>query len=442
MKILSAFILGLGGVLSTSAYAITLDAALARTLEKNPAIIQAKSQLEQASGRRLVLRSLALPDANLQVPGGLQGGKRAGEDPVEPFAFARGALTQPLFNAAVPATYRRANIEVLLAEQRLNVAVVEQLHLARVAFYTAAYQSSLRSLGEAQRERLERNARAQDERYRAGQSQRAAVTVARLLEGEIQPRIEQSRRISDGALLQLAQAMGEAVGAGSKLPVIDGSLQFAQTQIDVDAMTATALQDRPDLRLARLLVKAADEDQRIIEAAFFPALSSGLSGDYIPVSALRRGSAGSGRRSDDVVSSEARIGVAYTWKVMDSGQTLGAVRQQRAAREINELVVAQLEAAVPREITRLANNLHALATRQEALARASAIAEQNITDLLSNLSEGLSSQLEYRTAENTFLQTKAGLLAVAFDQNMALAEFDRVTGRYFQFSEDTSAKGH
>src|SRR3712207_7191920 len=36
--------------------ALTLDQALARTLEKNPEIRRAKSHLEQAAGRRLVLR--------------------------------------------------------------------------------------------------------------------------------------------------------------------------------------------------------------------------------------------------------------------------------------------------------------------------------------------------------------------------------------------------
>ena len=423
-------------------HAITLEAALTRTLEKNPSILQAKAQLERASGRRLVLRSLGFRDARLQIPGGLQGGKRAGEDPVQPFAFARGSLTQPLFHAGLPATYRRGDTEVLLAQQRLNVAVMDQLHLARVSFYTAAYQDSLRALGESQRERLEGNVRTQTDRYQAGQTERGAVTVARLLEEELLPRIEQSRRVSGAALLKLSETMGEDLGAGGKALTTEGSLQFAQTQIDFDAIAASALRDRPDLKLARLLVRAASEDQRIIEAEFYPAISGGLSGDYIPFSDVRRGAAGSGRRSDDIVSSELRAGAAYTWRVIDNGRVLGAVRRQRAVKEMNELVLAKLEAAVPRELARIQNNLRALAARQKALDRATVVAEQTVSDVLNNLSEGLSSQLEYRTAENSFLQTKAGLLAVAFDQNMALAEFDRVTGRYFQFSEDTNAKVH
>jgi hypothetical protein len=34
------------------------------------------------------------------------------------------------------------------------------------------------------------------------------------------------------------------------------------------------------------------------------------------------------------------------------------------------------------------------------------------------------------------LKTQTGLLEASFQQSVALAEWDRATGRYFQFSED------
>ncbi|MEO5722702.1 MAG: TolC family protein [Chthoniobacterales bacterium] len=424
------------------AHAITLDAALARTLEKNPAIREAQARLEQAAGRRVVLRATALPDARVLIPGGLQGGKRAGEKSPQPFAFARGLLSQPLFDLAIPPSYRRGNIEVLLAEQRLNVAVIEQLHTARVAYYTASYHDSLLTLGEAQRLRLESNARAQSDRYEAGRADRQAVTVARLLEQDVKPRVEESRRAASGALLTLARTMGDDLGPNAQLPTAGDHLSFAALSIDADAESATALKHRADLKLARLLVRAAQEDQRIIEAAYFPAIDAQISGDYIPVSDVRRGSEGSARRSDDIISSELRLGAAYTWRVVDNGKVGGAVAQRRAAREINELVVAKMEADVPRQLAQIQNNLRSIAARQTALSRATVVAEQTVADVVNNLTEGRSSQLEYRTAEASFLQSKAGLLAVAFQQNLARAELDRVTGRYFQFSDDTAGKLH
>lgn len=422
--------------------ALTLDAALARTLENNPAILQAKAGLEQAAGRRVVLRAISLPDARIATFGGVQGGKRAGEDAVQPFAFGRGFLAQPLLNAAIPATYRRGNVEVLLARQRLNVTVVEQLHTARIAYHTALYHGALRGLGESQRQRLERNVAAQSDRYEAGRADRGAVTLARVLEQEIRPRIEESQRIGNGASLKLAETMGQKLGPDAALPIADGALEFANVQFDVDAAAEAALRQRADLKLARLLVRAAGEDQRIIEAASYPAINATISGDYIPVSEIRRGSEGSARRSDDIISSEARYGFGYTWRVVDNGRVRGAVMRQRAAREINELVVARLEADVPRELSRISHTLEALAARQRALARATEIAGQSVADVQNHLAEGLSSQLEYRTAESTFLESQAGALTAAFEQNLALAEWDRAIGRYFQFSDDTAAKLH
>ena len=105
----------------------------------------------------------------MQGLAGVQGGKRADEPNPQPFGLARGFFTQPLFDAAVPASRRRGDVEVLLAQQRLNVAIVEQLHATRIAFYTALFNDSLRELGEAQRQRLAENVSTQAERYQAGQ---------------------------------------------------------------------------------------------------------------------------------------------------------------------------------------------------------------------------------------------------------------------------------
>ncbi|MBA2270601.1 MAG: TolC family protein [Chthoniobacterales bacterium] len=417
---------------------LTLETALARTVEKNPAIRQAKARLEEAAGRRIVLRAPSLPNAGIGIFGGLQGGKRAGEDQTQPFAFGQGLLTQPLFYAGIPAMYRRGNIEVLLAQQRLNMALTEQLHTARVAFYTAAYNDSLQALAETQRQRLATNAATQSDRYQAGTADRAAVTVARLLEYDVKPRVEQSRRLGSGALLKLAETMGEDLGPGGQLPRVDGGLQFAPVHVNADTETSRAVAERPDLQIARLLVRAAEEDQRIIEAAYYPAINATISGTYIPVSEIRRGSEGSARRSDDIISSEARAGAAYTWRVVDNGRVRGAATRQRAVREINELVLARLEANVPRELTRIQNSLRALQARHDALTKASSVAQLAVTDVQNSLAEGLSSQLEYRTAESSFLESTAGVLTVAFEQQIALAEWDRATGRYLQFFNEPS----
>jgi len=429
------------GLCASTLNGISLDAALAKTLEKNPAIVAAKLALEQAAGRRLVLRSTGLPDVRMQILAGVQGGKRAGEPDTQPFGLARGFFAQPLFDAAISASWRRGDVEVLLAQQRLNVAIVEQLHATRIAFYTALFDNSLQELGEAQRQRLVENVNTQTERYQAGQADRGAMASARLLERELDPRIEEARRGYQGTLLALALAMGEECGAASNTARPDGELKFAATGYDLPAEITAALKHRPDLNLARLLVRSAEEDQRIIEAAYYPALDATLSGTYIPVT-VRQASGGSANSASNTISSQGTAGVGYTWRVVDNGRVGGRVARARAVREMNAISLRQLESNVSLELRRIDNNFHAIEKRWSSLSAAVTSAEQNVNVVQQTLAQGLSSQLEFRTAESSFLETKSALLSAVYQQNVARAEWDRATGRYFQFSGDTAGNSH
>src|SRR5204863_22101 len=80
---------------------------------------------------------------------------------------------------AVPPSWRRGDIEVLIAQQQLHVTVVEQLHQARLAFYTAIYDRDLQRLRTEQRTRLEKNAGSQKDRYESGLVDRGAFVSAK-----------------------------------------------------------------------------------------------------------------------------------------------------------------------------------------------------------------------------------------------------------------------
>jgi outer membrane protein len=414
--------------------AITLDEVLNTTLESNPEIQRAKLNLEQAAGQRLVFRSVAWPSVRVNVPAGVQGGDRAGSTKTKLFGFVRGSLTQPLIDTAIPHSFRRGDIEVLIAQQRLNLAVEQQLHAARLAFYSALYNRDLRSLREKQRVRLDENAASQSDRYQAGLVDRSAYTAATVEARELDPMVEGARRGYADALLQLQQAMGLTLDSKAKLPDPEGQLTFATVNVDVNTETNTALEQRTDIKLARLLVRAANEDERIIAAGYYPSASGSLTGDYIPVTGIHR--EGSTSRNQDFIGSEIREGAAYTWQVIDNGKVSGAVLRQRKAREINEIELHKLEANVGRELSRIHNDLAGIAERHQSLAAGTDNAEQTAAAVQRNFGSGLASQLEYRLAEGSYLKTQSGLLEASYLQNVALAEWDRATGRYFQFSED------
>jgi outer membrane protein TolC len=417
------------------AKAITLERVLQTTLDENPAIQEAKSGLEQAAGQRLVFRSIVWPHAELGVPAGVQAGHRSGESGVKGFAVGRGAIEQVLFNMAVPPSLRRGDVEVLIAEQQLNVAVVEQLHAARLAFYAALYNRSLETIRDEQRKKLEENVTTQKNRYEAGLADKSAFTSATVQASELVPQIESAHDAYRQAQLKLAEAMA-IDPAKSTLPEPEGELEFVSVRLDPASETVAALQRRADLKLARLFVRAANEDQRIIAADYYPVVAGRINGEYVPVTGIHR--QGSTSKTQDFIGSEIVEKAAYTWRVIDNGKVGGAVLKARAARETNELTCRKLEANVSRELSRIANDLKGIDARERSLSAGSVSAQEGAQTVRENVATGLASSFEYRVTENAFLKTRSDLLEAIYQHNVAIAEWDRASGRYFQFSDDNT----
>jgi outer membrane protein TolC len=426
---------------ASKAQSLTLNELLKQTLEKNPRILQAKAAVEAAGGERIVLRSGAYPKALIGGVAGDQGGKRAQSSDNQPFIFGYGISTQTLFDAVIPPAFRRGEIAVLVAQQQLNVTATNELHRARLAFYRALYNRSLESLGREQREQLEQNVASEEARYQAGESERQALTSAALLVHELDPRIASAHNDYLSALLELNQATGTSLGPNAALPSPEETLAFRETNLRWQDEVSRTLENRADLKLARLLVRAAHEDERIAAAGYYPAITAFAAGDAIPVSGVYRDSGGSPQATDNRLTSEIGAGAIYSWKVVDNGAVGGAVSRQRAIEESNEIELRKLEANIPRQLAHLQNQLVAIGARYRSLLQASQLAEKNVESVRENRAQGLASILDFRSAASDLLIARRGVLSAIYEQNVALAEWDRITGRYFQFSEK-AAKVH
>ena len=125
--------------------------------------------------------------------------------------------------------------------------------------------------------------------------------------------------------------------------------------------------------------------------------------------------------------------------MIDNGQVFGAVAKQRSTREVNELLVHKMEVDVPRDLSRIQNDLEAIATKQQSLIAASSAAEQNASTVARKfggrrrLTAGISSGREFvaRCPDRPARR-------LAYQENVALAEWDRALGRYLQISDDNS----
>src|SRR5207249_5778967 len=106
-------------------------------------------------------------------------------------------------------------------------------------------------------------------------------TSATVQASELAPQIESAHGAYRAAQLKLAEAMA-IDPAKASLPEPEGELQLVPMRVDLDSETAAALQRRADLKLARLFVRAANEDQRIMAADYYLAALGSVTGNYIP----------------------------------------------------------------------------------------------------------------------------------------------------------------
>lgn len=422
----------LGWMQTTAGWGLTLDQALQEALANNPQIRQAKTAVEQAGGEKIELRSIALPTADLSGSGGVQ--SEFNGAPAGGFAFARGAIAQPLFDARIPASWRLGNLGVLIAQQRLNVAVTKVLHDTRVTFFEALYQRDLAALAREQRNRLRTNLSTEKGRLKAGAGTEDAVVRAEVQALASEPDQVVAEQNFQLARTVLAQLLGRSLAAGKTLPVLEGKLRYQTFQMDLRADSELALKQRPDLKLLRALIPAAQEKKRILQAGYFPLITLFASEQVIPAGGLRNDTTGTLDLSTEGLSAEFEYGAQLTWRVIDNGAVRGTVLQQQKQYEIDQVMLAKLEQNVPRDLARIRHSLNLVAASVEALQTSRATAEKNVTVVEKAISAGQATQLDFRQAEGALWQVQTGLLEAKFKQSIALAERDRALGNYFQFS--------
>jgi hypothetical protein len=151
----------------------------------------------------------------------------------------RGNLEQTLFNMAVPPSLRRGDVEVLIAQQQLNVAVVEQFTRRSVAFYAALYNRSLQSIRNEQLQELQENVATQKNRFEAGLAIEAHSRAQRSKRRTRSGNGRRATRVS-GSAIEFGASNGDRPGTFN-LCRTGRRMKFVPARIDVVAETPAAL---------------------------------------------------------------------------------------------------------------------------------------------------------------------------------------------------------
>jgi outer membrane protein len=258
-----------------------------------------------------------------------------------PMIVSAAPTVEPPFLTRLPGGAGSLNLSLMLPlytggrlQARLAQAQAEErAQLARTAL---AIQEVSRDTRRAYYEALQAQARLEASRWKLAQQEellRLTIEKVRIgsLAGYIQRRIEaelaaatqeqnSAKAEQSNALVTLSLALGAAVDSDFQLSV---PAQIEMPQETVQANLQQALQDRPDLVVARILVESSD--QRLYQAlsAYSPQLAA-----YAMAEGMRQPALGNGATEGGY-----QVGLVLSWPLFDrerdvirapTGQVLGA----------------------------------------------------------------------------------------------------------------------
>ena len=358
-------------------------------------------------------------------------------------AIGTGGLYQPIFDAAIPASFRRGTAGILAAEQNFYSVASAQLHAARLLYDQVLYQQQEGELLHQSDAILAGGVKSQEQLVAAGLVGRTALLSAQVQRTNGTPDILGAEGTYRTSLNNLLGAMGRELSSrGGDDPLarvtLSGTLDDTPLRFDPAEATRIALARRPDFRSLRALVKAEQEDVNIAKAGYYPLVKVYVAGEYVPGSTVRN-RPGAIRSSDQVELTEIRPGVTGSWVIIDPGTTTGAVRLQRSQRDTTAISLQRLETDLPSEIATVHARFADAAGRIAALQGNVDAAQNTLNIVQGGLAQGLNSQTELLFAQTDLLTVRTGLLSARLEMSLAHAEFDRLTGNYLRYVEENPA---
>lgn len=454
--------------LTARAEALTLDECLREVARNNPSIEIQRNQMREALGTRLSLRSRALPNLRVGLYAGQQGdegtsinsagdlrddsGKRVAfpEQRIDRgsrlFAIGNGQLLQPLFDAAIPASFRRGTLEVAVAKENFVSVTSSVLYQARLQFNQALYaREAGKVLGEVSK-RLDANSREIGDLVNSGLLGRQRLLQAQVQRSSYDTPVLAYQGSYDNAVATLWRLMGRHGGYEHGDPIkeltLTGSLADAQLpKLDAARIIPEALAVRPDIKYLRDMVQANKEDARIVRAGYYPVAQLIVTGQALPQNFVRSSRPNAVRAGDEIDTNEVRFGGRYTWTVIDTGAVQGNAQRIDHLREALQATLRHVEGNVSRDVALLQALSDDLDAQLKTYRDNSATAADTLQIVSDAVKQGTSSQLEVIDAESGQLNTQLGLLNVQLQASNALADFDRITGGYVRLVEEQPPAG-
>ena len=400
---------------------LTLEEAIERALEHDPAVVAASGAVRSARSGQRVAAGAFLPSLSASTTTSRTSSERFNPQTGTSVTGSSTSLNAGLSSSLAldlgggqiadrrSATANRRSAEATLEEQRYSSSLA-----AEITFYEVLRADELTRVGELRLARAIEGRESSERRLEAGVATRSDVLRSRLEESDARLQLASARADRRAA----AHALGRIVG-------VDGPVGAIPPERPVPRPLELAAPALVELATQTPGVRAAEAQAAAAEATVRSARS-----DYLPVLNLQ---GGTDWFNDEVSFADANdswtVRAGLSWPLFN-----GFRREDALTRAHVTAATARAEAADARRFARaeVERLLAALALAEEALALAQEsveVAREDLEVQEQRYRVGASTILDRVTSQLALAEAEAAVVEARFDYEVARAELEALVGR-------------
>lgn len=403
---------------------VTLEEAIRLAEQVQPAVVQARGQLETANAELRSAKGAYLPTLALSGTGNESYSElRARVDPTTNQIISRNWTSSAgaTLSSSVDlftgfrrrAQKRAAQASSQAAGSGLVSARFEQRLTTTNQFFDALSAAQLVTVREASVREAEEQLRASIAKLQVGTATRADTLTARVNLGSAQVNLATARSDLAAAEAGLAQLIGRT----GRVPALDDSAFYHLPMIDTTSIRTDAVRQSPRVQQSLATARAARASVSAAKANYWPTLSLGAS---TGLSATQ--GTGSG------LNNTARFSLQLSWNIFD-----GFAREAQIVTQESNASVADAQAAddarlVDAGLTTYLAQLDAARTSVAISETSVAAGEENLRVQRARYEQGVATIVDVLTAQAALDQSRIDLVNARFTYLRAKAQLEALVG--------------
>jgi outer membrane protein TolC len=420
---------------------LTIGDAIRRGLQFNLGGVSASVSLRQARAQRLAALSQLLPNiyatltetsakVDLQTEGfsATTFGKNISlPTTVGPFHYY-GALANVSEDLSLTALHNVRQEEALAQAAQMSAANARELIVLAVGgtyLRVIANQANVLSQ-EAQVKQAEASYKLAADQYQAG-----TKTIIDSNKSLVELHTEQQRLSAlRGDLFKETMQLARLIGlpAGQQLVLSEELPVAIPNTVPVEDGIKAALEMRPDLKAARLQLKAAAEARRASKSEYLPSLS--VNGNY-----------GLEGVNPNRGVSAYQVSAGVRIRLFDSGRVKADVDHADAGFTQLQAQYDDLQASVDLDVRRAYVDLHVASEQLKVAQENRQLAAETLTQSIDRFSSGVTNSVEVVQSQETVASAEQDYISTLFSMNLSRISLAKATGRAEQLIAHM-LKGH